>query len=358
MDKDAFQLSTETSSKLKALLGEAGYSPEFSLTEISRRGNNAVFKLATGGTNLLFKLYFRHDSDKRDRLRQEFSFLEFCNQNKISTVPQAVFKSDECGFGVYEFIEGRKLTLEEISTQTIDEALALVTALNAARQSANTYLLTDASDSCFSLQQNIQAVQRRLGFFTDNHADIDPGAWSFIENELLPAWDALVTETKEFASASGVQLDKILAPEERSISPSDFGFHNAILEPNGRLRFIDFEYAGWDDPAKLTADFFSNAGLAVSDHHLPHFASYMQGLFPHDSELMKRIALLLPIHHIKWCLIMLNEFNPLGKLRRQFLKSQIANPLDQKNSQLIKARNSLSRLNSKKELRALLLSDQ
>ena len=355
MDKEP-GLSSEVASKLRSLLTETGYSPEYSLSEISRGGNNAVFKLTTGETNLLFKLYFRHSSDKRDRLRQEFSFLEFCNQNKIAAVPQAIFKSEVDGFGVYEFIEGRKLAPGEITPQFIDEALEFVSALNAVRHSSNTHLLSNASDSCFSLQQNIQAVQRRLGLFTDNHIDIEPSAGDLIENELLPAWDALVLETEELAGTYAIQLDKELAPEERSISPSDFGFHNAILEANGKLRFIDFEYAGWDDPAKLTADFFGNAGLAVSDNHLPHFASYMQNLFPNDRELRKRIALLLPIHHIKWCLIILNEFNPLGKLRAQFLESQTVNLLAKKESQLIKARNSLSCLKSKKDLRARLLS--
>ena len=38
-------------------------------------------------------------------------------------------------------------------------------------------------------------------------------------------------------------------------SPSDFGFHNALLKDNGKLCFLDFEYFGRDDPVKLMADF-------------------------------------------------------------------------------------------------------
>ena len=38
------------------------------------------------------------------------------------------------------------------------------------------------------------------------------------------------------------------------LSPSDFGFHN-ILQSEGRLNFLDFEYAGRDDLAKLLSDF-------------------------------------------------------------------------------------------------------
>ena len=33
------------------------------------------------------------------------------------------------------------------------------------------------------------------------------------------------------------------------------GFHNAVVQCNSKVKFIDFEYAGWDDPAKTAADF-------------------------------------------------------------------------------------------------------
>ena len=47
-----------------------------------------------------------------------------------------------------------------------------------------------------------------------------------------------------------------LEEDEKIISPSDFGLHNAKLGEDGKLAFFDFEYAGWDDPAKTIADFF------------------------------------------------------------------------------------------------------
>ena len=46
-----------------------------------------------------------------------------------------------------------------------------------------------------------------------------------------------------------------LGEADRVVSPSDFGFHNALRTEDGRLAFLDFEYAGWDDPAKLVCDF-------------------------------------------------------------------------------------------------------
>ena len=39
------------------------------------------------------------------------------------------------------------------------------------------------------------------------------------------------------------------------MSPSDFGFHN-VIKKDDFLYFIDFEYAGLDDPVKLICDFY------------------------------------------------------------------------------------------------------
>ena len=41
--------------------------------------------------------------------------------------------------------------------------------------------------------------------------------------------------------------------QKKIISPSDIGFHN-VLKNQGKVNFIDFEYAGWDDPRKLLSD--------------------------------------------------------------------------------------------------------
>ena len=48
-------------------------------------------------------------------------------------------------------------------------------------------------------------------------------------------------------------------------SPSDFGFHNTILEDDGDLKFLDFEYFGRDDPAKLMADFIWHPGMNLNN---------------------------------------------------------------------------------------------
>ena len=67
------------------------------------------------------------------------------------------------------------------------------------------------------------------------------------------------------ASAAGAGLRNELGPRARCLSPSDFGFHNAIRRASGELCFIDFEYAGQDDPAKMACDFLCQPEVPVPD---------------------------------------------------------------------------------------------
>ena len=133
---------------------------------------------------------------------------------------------------------------------------------------------------------------------------------------------------------------------DRCISPSDFGFHNAIRESNQIIRFIDFEYAGWDDPAKLVGDFFSQVAVPVPDKYFTDFVESIAHNF-HDFQSFKvRAKLLLPIYQIKWCCIVLNIFLPTHLNRRLF-----SNPLidiqQLQNEQLLIAQSLLSLLEKK-----------
>jgi len=49
----------------------------------------------------------------------------------------------------------------------------------------------------------------------------------------------------------------------QAISPSDFGFHNALMTDESDLSFFDFEYAGWDDSVKMFYNLFCQPDIPV-----------------------------------------------------------------------------------------------
>ena len=112
-------------------------------------------------------------------------------------------------------------------------------------------------------------------------------------------------------------------------------FHNAILLKDGRFRFIDFEYAGWDDPAKTVCDFFCQPEIPVPIKYFPLFEASVLEMSPDPKKLAQRIELLFPVYKIKWCCIILNDFLPVEGKRRQFAKKRDC--IERKKIQLSKA---------------------
>ena len=73
--------------------------------------------------------------------------------------------------------------------------------------------------------------------------------------------------------ANGLDFITELAQEKRSLVPADFGFHNSLRQGDGSLAYVDFEYFGWDDPVKLTADILLHPGVPLGAAQRERFRS-------------------------------------------------------------------------------------
>ena len=123
------------------------------------------------------------------------------------------------------------------------------------------------------------------------------------------------------------------------LSPSDFGFHNAILEESDDLVFLDFEYFGLDDPVKLMADFVWHPGMKLSNSQKRDWIKGAFGIFDAPG-LTKRFKSAWPLYGLRWSLIVLNEFLEDGWHKRAYANHNLNQPLQQKlESQLNKAKN-------------------
>jgi thiamine kinase-like enzyme len=109
-----------------------------------------------------------------------------------------------------------------------------------------------------------------------------------------------------------------LAQAKRTLSPSDFGFHNSIKRPGGQVVFLDFEYFGWDDPAKMISDFLLHPAMELNESLKRRFVAGILSGFEGYRDLQERLSVAYPLFGLKWCLIILNEFVPQKLLRRGF----------------------------------------
>jgi thiamine kinase-like enzyme len=142
-------------------------------------------------------------------------------------------------------------------------------------------------------------------------------------------------------ASEGTSFSAELNPQERTLSPSDFGFHNALRRPNGQIVFLDFEYFGWDDPAKMISDFLLHPGMDVGEGLKQRFLVKCINAYQGSGHLAKRVAILKPAHGLKWCLLLLNEFVPAYLRRRGFASERVLDESELQSQQLSKARRML-----------------
>jgi Phosphotransferase enzyme family len=337
LNDDAIEIATD------GLLRAAGLDGGFSLRPLPGGANNRVFRVERDGCPVLLKAYFQDPEDRRDRLGAEYAFTAFAWESGLRVLPQPLAQDPEHRLGLYEFIEGRKLHPHEIDAGMIGQAMMFLMEVNRHRHLPAAQALRTASEAYFTLAGHLECIERRLHGLAGIKcaSEIDREAASFVQDELVPAWRGVRSRVERRAPALGIDPDMELPQADRRLSPSDFGFHNAIRTDGGCLRFIDFEYAGWDDLAKTVSDFFCQVAAPVPAGYL---AEVVETLAAGQSEPLRfraRVALLLPVYQVKWGCIVLNEFIKVGGNRRRFAG---AAPEAKKATQLEKARRILQHL--------------
>ena len=321
------------------MLDSISYSNQtVELKPLSASGNNRVFSLQTHNQNFVLKWYFHDEEDTRDRLGVEYSFLEHAWKIGLRSIPQPFAKDSINHIALYEFVDGVKLSPQDISLNHIEQAAEFFADLNSNDSHEKALNLHTASEACFSFAEHFEMVHKRLDRFKyiQIKDDIDRSATVFIK-DLVTTWQRLQDHLLKRILSIGLDLRSSLNRNQRCISPSDFGFHNALLRDNGSLCFIDFEYAGWDDPAKAIGDFFSHPGVPVSHEYFDLFLN--RALQPYRDtidEMEVRVRLIEPVFKVKWCCIVLNEFLLSEARRRNFANP--TNDIEQrKKIQLVKA---------------------
>lgn len=331
--------------QVKMLLADQGESiAVFSASPCREGGNNLVYNIGLKNKRILAKKYYRSEHDLRDRLGAEWSFIAYAMAQGISDVPRPIARDDVNGIGLYEFIEGRKLSVQELKSRHVDMAADFFVALNGPDRTIYANTMPIASEACFSIADHCALIDRRISRLVGIEADDETGeeAKTYVA-EIDKAWRSAKRVIEAELAKYQLEPDQVLSSAQRCVSPSDFGFHNALLRPDGGITFIDFEYAGLDDPAKMAADFFCQPQVPVFAGHFERFLDRAM-IFCEDNEGLKcRARILLPAQKLKWACIMLNDFLPDDARRRRFANPEAEKSL-RRRMQLDKVRATLTAL--------------
>ncbi len=313
-------------------------SPPLELREIGGGGNSRVFRFGSEALGpCVAKFYF---PGARNRLGIEFSSLRFLRERGVSCVPRPLAAAPARGLAVYGFVEGEKPSPGGITPADVANAARFVGRLKELGDGAGEEWPHPASDAHFSMHEAFRGMERRLERLlprTEPAPLVD-----FLHGEFLPAMEEIRAWCTAACGDEG--FHGALPERERVLSPSDFGFHNTLRSNRGELCFIDFEYFGWDDPAKLICDFLLHPAMGLSPARKRSFVEALLGIFGRGGSLPGRLGRLYPVCGLKWCLIMLNVFVPEDLGRRRFSSGGRLDREGKQEIQLLKARRMLGKV--------------
>jgi hypothetical protein len=290
-----------------------GVLPPLGMERIRAGRNSEVHRISNPHGQWILKNYYLHSGDKRDRLGTEFGFLAFLKDLGAPIVARPLGIDHALHCALYTYLPGTRPNA--ITPSHIQQAAHFIKTINLSRNAPAALALPMAADACLSWQAHMELAASRIDrlLAVQPTQELEMEVHRFVRKELLPLWLRLKASLMQALAPSQTALP--LSMDERIISPSDFGFHN-VLENQGELFFLDFEYAGWDDPAKLICDFICQPELPVTQSQGQQFMDELLPELRHPDKLKLRVELLLPVHRLKWCCILLNEFRLEDRNRR------------------------------------------
>jgi len=233
-----------------------GASP-LSLKRLRGGINNRVFRCGHGRQYWVIKGYAPAQPaqpGQHDRMQAEVQFLQFASEAAPGFTPALIEVDSERRCVVLQHIEGAAFPEGVPPSQTaIAEAVEFFRQLNTESKQAREYIQLDACEGFLSMKDHIGNVRERLQSMTSRHLDPELRLQAATLLQQLYCELAHAEERISKVINQGIVTD-VIDQDKCCVSPSDFGFHNAIRTASG-TRFIDFEFAGWDDPVKALVDF-------------------------------------------------------------------------------------------------------
>jgi Ser/Thr protein kinase RdoA (MazF antagonist) len=288
--------------RIAGLLQRGQWSERTKCTRLSGGSRHKVYRLDDGDRAAVLKLYGAAGVAAREPFEHETVVHRFFARHCPESVPVISDVDEAARCVLFEWVEGERPSAGQINPAAMVQMAAFVAALNqpAVLDDGRAASVPHASDAAFDFAGHRERAWLRLEALlgSERHEPVVEDMKRFVQDELVPA----CRQTTEPG-------DRLLMPSEYALSPSDFGFHNVIVRPGGPWVFLDFEHAGWDDPAKLVADFFLQPECPLDGTLQQAFLFALQGESVFGDDLAERVTRLLPLQAVKWTAVILNVFH-------------------------------------------------
>jgi hypothetical protein len=273
------------------------------IARASRGANSEVFCVTTdAGRKFAAKFYPDLNTDSRPRLQRE---VAACNLlQHLNFTPKVVSCQEDLNLGLFEWIEGKKPDLS--SPKAIESALDFVKSLKSLYDTSDRRF-PESSEACLSTEDLTAQIETRLLVLERiEHQQLQ----HFLRQHLRPLWNEILSVHRQQISKDAAR--ESLPLDKQTLSPSDFGFHNAIEQEEKKIMFYDLEYFGRDDPVKLIADFLWHPGMNLTPTNKERWTQGALEIFIDDINLVSRLRTTWGYYGVRWALIILNRFRLFG----------------------------------------------
>ena len=287
------------SAQLERFLFGHGWQSGDIARQIGAGNRHGVFLLEDANRRAVLKIHEPCVAGRRDAFAHEALLHSFYAEQVGDLVPRLIAQDAGCRALLFDHVPGEPVAGEESHLDDVARMAVFLLETNRPEvlERARQARLPRASDAGLLASEHWQCASSRLDALLGLPLlDEDTAAMQdFVRSELRPALAEIKPDEE--------------APVPPCLSPSDFGFHNVIRREDRSFCFFDFEHAGWDDPAKLAADFILQPEAPLAAQAAEHFTDALRngGIF--GPQLASRVRRVLSIQKCKWTAIMLNVFD-------------------------------------------------
>ena len=275
----------------------------FRVNKIKGQRNSQLYKIIyKDGLIAALKNYPAEDLDRRKRLKREYESLQLMKKNGFKDVSKVLYQDENLNIIIFQWISGIKPI--KIDNHELNKSINFIKKIKKISRKTVGNFYFDAVESCKSLKDITSQINYKMNDLLKSKNNSEKFK-HFLRFMLKPTYMNLHKEAKH-----SKMYKLFIQPINKNyeiLSPSDFGFHNAIKKSK-KIIFIDFEYFGKDDPVKLAADFLLHPGMKLKDDQKKKWLKAVLKVFKRDKYFEQRLKFLIPFYAIRWSLIVLNDF--------------------------------------------------
>ena len=289
-----------------------------SIETISEEGDNFIYRLRTEDEMVfILKHYLADAGNARTRLDTEFNHLTALREVGLTNIPQPYGKEDS--WAVYSYFKG---DVNPNPTDDITRQLGqMLIELDNKGEELRRKPIKRAPDARLTLQSYVQILNEKWNAVLQScqRPDGPKDIMLFMLTDFEQMRQDNLNHFHLICKREGFDKDVPLPEKKQIFSPTDFGLHNVLKTESGQLAFLDFESSGWDDPARLLADFFySTDGTLTQAQKLKIIESFTQNR-RWDKDFLSRFWAIADLVAVEWVLNILNVLVPEEMSRFQFL---------------------------------------